>query len=533
MAYNKNYENEYTFSCSQDGEFVVSKIKNVWIAKQVDKLCYITLDNGEIVKCTPDHKFLLKNGTYKQAIELIQGMGLMPFYRSISSNGYKILHLNKPLKDRKKGTIPEHLYIVKKLNKELNEKYETHHINKDTLNNNPENLICLSPTDHGKMHSEERSISMAIKNHERKEKYPNWAYNQKLSAKRLIKTRVEEFGSANCKSHEFNSNVYKLINKKHWDPSNNKYQYMKDNIRNCGRDTTYFKMKKHYKIILEELKDKNILLDINKFKEIWEEYRIRSNIRLSSIPHFNQKIHERLIEELLINHKVIKVELVELKNPIDVYDLEVENKEGYHNFPLQAGVFVHNCVQSNASIIGWICASHIQDEFIKQGMYSRVIGNVHDSVEMDIYPGELQDALRIVKYHADTIPNNIYDLLNGVKLRFDFECGKSWGRAGEFKKVEFYDNGETYIKFKGGNLYWEEIEEELKKAYQYEIISLTEERDLSINDKNPLPQPTKEIVVEFKLLTKPTIKEFKSKYYVGNGNLDSKNKSFISIMDKN
>ena len=189
-------------------------------------------------------------------------------------------------------------------------------------------------------------------------------------------------------------------------------------------------------------------------------------------------------------------------------------------------------VQSNASVIGWICASHIQDEFIKQGMYSRVIGNVHDSVEMDIYPGELQDALRIVRYHADTVPNSIYDLLNGVKLRFDFEGGKSWGRAGEYKKVEFKEDGTTYMKFKGGNLYWQEIEEELKRAYQYEIISYTEERDLSINPKNPLPQPDKEVVVEFNLLTKPTIKEFKSKYYVGNGNLDTKVKEFVSIMDK-
>ena len=189
-------------------------------------------------------------------------------------------------------------------------------------------------------------------------------------------------------------------------------------------------------------------------------------------------------------------------------------------------------VQSNASVIGWICASHIQDEFIRQGMYSRVIGNVHDSVEMDIYPGELQDALRIVRYHADTVPNSIYDLLNGVKLRFDFEGGKSWGRAGEYKKVEFKEDGTTYMKFKGGNLYWKEIEEELKKAYQYEVISYEEGRDLEVNPKNPLPQPDKEVVVEFNILSKPNISEFKSKYYVGNGKLDTKRTDFVSIMDK-
>jgi ABC-type transporter MlaC component len=88
------------------------------------------------------------------------------------------------------------------------------------------------------------------------------------------------------------------------------------------------------------------------------------------------------------------------------------------------------------------------------------------------------------------------------------------------------------MKFKGGNLYWKEIEEELKKAYQYEIISYEEGRDLEVNPKNPLPQPDKEVVVEFNILSKPNISEFKSKYYVGNGKLDTKRTDFVSIMDK-
>ena len=43
-------------------------------------LLKVTLDNGREITCTPDHEFMLRDGSYRQACELEVGTSLMPFY---------------------------------------------------------------------------------------------------------------------------------------------------------------------------------------------------------------------------------------------------------------------------------------------------------------------------------------------------------------------------------------------------------------------------------------------------------------------
>lgn len=207
-----------------------------------------------------------------------------------------------------------------------------------------------------------------------------------------------------------------------------------------------------------------------------------------------------------------------------VYDLTVVDDHNPNFFVIDENtpVLVHNCVQSTASIVGWICATHIQDEILKQGLYSRVIGNVHDSVEIDVYPGEVQDIMRIINYHAKEIPNNIYPWMDLVQLRFDYELGESWsGTAGECK-VDFNEDGTTTVHWGGGDLWWDYLYKQLSLGYNIEVISKEEVRDYEKDNDCPLAQPEKEIEVVFKILNPTSIKEFKSKYYVGNGALNSK-----------
>lgn len=42
------------------------------LTKYTDELIEIEFDNGGVVRCTPDHKFLLKDGTYKEAMYLTE-----------------------------------------------------------------------------------------------------------------------------------------------------------------------------------------------------------------------------------------------------------------------------------------------------------------------------------------------------------------------------------------------------------------------------------------------------------------------------
>lgn len=495
---------------------VPAQASKVFKSGEVTKTLRITLDNNEIIECTPEHLFMKRNGEYIEAQSLKIGQSLMPLYYKTNKGGYEDLinpHISYDGPRTLSTRISTHQLVSRYFNGKTPKGYQIHHIDKSTTNNEPSNLEVLSLYDHALRHSQERSLKfMEINKNRKLGKYPNWDNNQKISAKNIAYKKLQQYNTPWSETKEQNSDKWKYINKTIiWNDNNPKLDYMKQNIINVGKNTSYYKLKKHYKKIIEQYNNSNILLD-NDFKQIWEKYRLSCGIRLSSLPHFNTSLHDLLVQELCYNHKVKNIEVVNYDTPIEVFDIEVPE---FHNFGLASGIFIHN---STASIVGWIVASHIQDEFIKQGMKSRVIGNVHDSVETDIYPGELPDAMRICNYHAKVIPNMIYDWMDLVPLDFDFELGTAWLGC-ECPKVTFNDDDTTTIVWQGGNLHWDWLKEQLDLGYDIEVLSYEEKKDIPHDDKSPLPQPTKEVKVEFKINTKATIKEFKSKYYVGNGKI--------------
>jgi intein/homing endonuclease len=52
----------------------------VRLTRRHASLVKVILDNGEEIKCTPDHQFMLRDGTYEEACNLKLGDSLMPFY---------------------------------------------------------------------------------------------------------------------------------------------------------------------------------------------------------------------------------------------------------------------------------------------------------------------------------------------------------------------------------------------------------------------------------------------------------------------
>ena len=51
-------------------QLISCNFSNPRITKYVDQIIEIELENGKLIKCTPDHKFLLKSGIYKKACDL-------------------------------------------------------------------------------------------------------------------------------------------------------------------------------------------------------------------------------------------------------------------------------------------------------------------------------------------------------------------------------------------------------------------------------------------------------------------------------
>lgn len=70
--------------------YALSAEKKVVVAKATAKktrsnapLVKVTLDNGREILCTPDHEFMLRDGTYRQAQDLTPKTSLMPFHADV------------------------------------------------------------------------------------------------------------------------------------------------------------------------------------------------------------------------------------------------------------------------------------------------------------------------------------------------------------------------------------------------------------------------------------------------------------------
>ncbi len=144
----------YCYSIGHDGKIAIREIKNPRITKQAAEVIKVVLDNNEEIICTPDHKFMLKDGSYKMAKDLTLDDSLMPLYRQYSKiggrvtiEGYEMVFAPKTNK-----WIFTHL-LSDRYNLEngasLKESGDTiHHRDFNKLNNNPDNLVRMKNREH-------------------------------------------------------------------------------------------------------------------------------------------------------------------------------------------------------------------------------------------------------------------------------------------------------------------------------------------------------------------------------------------------
>ncbi len=75
---NKHKKQNFCYTIKKDGKVGIEKIKNPRITKSNTDVIKIILDNDEKIICTPDHKFMLRDGSYKEAGSLLITDSLMP-----------------------------------------------------------------------------------------------------------------------------------------------------------------------------------------------------------------------------------------------------------------------------------------------------------------------------------------------------------------------------------------------------------------------------------------------------------------------
>ena len=397
--YEEGKEN-WVYTVNENTLYIEPKlIKKAWCSGHNAKLLEITLDNGEKIRCTPEHRFMLRNGSYVQANELLENDSLMPLYRKYPDKGrfdnyrlyYEVIEDKWHFEHRKFAT------------EVFDEKHLVHHKNCNKKDNSPTNLIWMSKKAHVQVHAElqtgaqspeakaKRSKSLKqnyMDTRNNKEYWIRWypgctaeeAYEKHLEYEKNIEMRKElhdkrkennrlkteaqrkkqlemfEYYGIDESSLRGNDLQKLMIKYAHdIDPTyQQKVTAIVSNNHKLGKyvnaNIALQKCNQHNKMLRELLPivDKDEFFEF--FNIVYDE--IPSKNRAPWVNRYRQKKYE------LVNHKVISIK--ELDTTEDVYDIEVD---GNHNFALSAGVFVHNSKDSADAICGatWTASLHADE----------------------------------------------------------------------------------------------------------------------------------------------------------------------------
>jgi hypothetical protein len=145
------------------------KISWAGVTRRNAQVLRVTLDNCQEVIATPDHQFLMRDGTYKQAQFLEAGDSVMPLYRGIANSGYEyVIHQDHRERgtDKWKSLEPVHRLVAETFLGDPSG-FQVHHLDDRKRNNYPENLEMVTPEEHAHRHSGVRARKLRewSKNH--------------------------------------------------------------------------------------------------------------------------------------------------------------------------------------------------------------------------------------------------------------------------------------------------------------------------------------------------------------------------------
>ena len=404
----KNGEEVWSYAI-QDVTKAIVPSKIIWcdLTRKDSELFRVTLDDGSYIDTTPDHEYMLRDGSYKRADELTEGQSLMPFYtvtttvRKDKLKGYeKIFNPNTNKYEYTHRIVAKNCVTDFEFEKNTGEKYLTHHVNFKKKDNLPSNLRRMAFDDHAVLHE---LASEKLKEYRNKPE--------------VIKKRMEGIDKylRSDDRRERLSVEMSGIYPKYFETYNNSKLHSKHNeIRSKGmlsiwKNSKFIEQTKKgmtieitddcFDYILNIIKNNKNYLGVNKLSELLkidsnfitlfkENYTLRKDIIKSINPTTLTKVLFRKTNQnyfdfvlsikpslildksyikakaiylgktksnVLLNHKVVSI--IKLSETSDVYCLEAVGPNGEHdrhNFPVlgknvtgsvsrSSGVFLSNC----------------------------------------------------------------------------------------------------------------------------------------------------------------------------------------------
>ena len=179
----------YCYTIDNNGKIAIAEVLSPRITKHSAQVVKVTLDNGAEIIATPDHRFMMRDGSYTEAQNLQSGESLMPLYRKLSNigghvtiSGYEMVY--DPVEHYWRFT-----HLLANACNLRNKKYEhcsgnhVHHRDFNKLNNNPDNLMSLSSDAHLELHRQHVSKTLHTEEAKAKarEAHKDPSYRAKIS----------------------------------------------------------------------------------------------------------------------------------------------------------------------------------------------------------------------------------------------------------------------------------------------------------------------------------------------------------------
>lgn len=345
------------YSIGENGRIIVTLLENPRYIGN-DSLVEVELDNGETIHGTPDHKFMLRDGQWRQIAELRPGDSLMPLYRDLY-RGYEMVY----------QTLNGHLYPTHRLADEWNVRHgiyrdepntHRHHLDHERQNNNPWNIIRMEAGEHIRYHNrlnygedfDPDEHSSSIKNVlALRAQDPVWreAYAEEQRRRAHNFWHDEAFAESRARLIAYRRNLPESVRQKHRDATLKRYSDPEE------RERQSLLMKKAWSKDdgRRRASQAEIARQINLRSEIdvdavrWALDHTGSIRAAARLLKCDRSVFRRFPEVISAfkgrsasqqNHKVIAIK--EMVGTHDVYCLTVPEAG---NFALESGVFVHNC----------------------------------------------------------------------------------------------------------------------------------------------------------------------------------------------
>lgn len=335
-------ERFWVYSCDAEGNVVPGLAHSARMTRRDAELVKVTLDNGETIRCTLDHRFMLRDGTYREAGKLQSGDSLMPLYRKLGTKqmkGYERVYNPATKKWRFTHRVSAAAAHGGRYKGEV-----VHHADFNKRNNAPDNLEVMSWDAHTRLHSENtESLRRYAQSEEGRTKSREvvarlWA-DPEWRAK-MVK-QLGENGRAAC-------------NRRSAEGRNGFQTWTEEDHRRVANETDAAARNLHTpeaqaksgaarsKLYATDPEARQRMVERQTKAAAGASRQQRSGLTDAQRAVRRENIKKahaaRMAKVKPNNHKVVSVEPVGRE---DVYDMTVD---GHHNFALSAGVFVHNCI---------------------------------------------------------------------------------------------------------------------------------------------------------------------------------------------